>query len=118
MEKFTTKKWIITYESFRQSKQEKLFESLESWEKKFIVWANKQTNKELALSLMNRFYNIREYSNMPEVKRTTGRLAGQYLPSGDFNSYESAEQMEKNIAISEVGQEKNRTSRGRRESMF
>lgn len=33
MEGFTTKKWIMTYESFRQSKQEKLFESMESWEK-------------------------------------------------------------------------------------
>lgn len=55
---------------------------------------------------------------MLDVKRTTGRLAGQYLPSGDFNSYESAEQMEKNIAIAEVGEEKDRANRARRESMF
>jgi hypothetical protein len=116
--KMESKKWIKTFEGFRNSKQEELFESQESWEKKFIVWANKQTNKELALSLMDRFYQVRDYRYIPDVKREAGRLAGQSLPGGDFNSYESAEQMEKRLEEVEKSVGRDQSFRGARERMF
>jgi hypothetical protein len=116
--KMESKKWVKTFEGFRNSKQEELFESQESWEKKFIVWANKQTNKELALSLMDRFYQVRDYKYIPDVKRETGRLAGQSLPGGDFNSYDSAEQMEKSLDKVEKIIGRQQSFRGARERMF
>jgi len=120
--KMESKKWIMTFESFRKNKQidSKIFESQESWEKKFIVWANKQTNKELALSLMDRFYQVKDHPYMEyiDVKRETGKLAGKSLPGNDFNSYDSAEQMEKNIDRAEEGIGRQQSFRGARERMF
>ena len=67
---------------------------------------------------MDRFYQVRDYRYMPDVERETGRLAGQSLPGGDFNSYESAEQMEKRLEEVEKSIGRQQSFRGARERMF